>query len=362
MAYVYTSPECITAYLRSRTVAVPIPVGAGPPWNHCCGTRPVSLTSSCSLVVTAAAAGATAVGALLHSRVMVRWRRRAISNDLEFAGLGVARVPIDASNALLQVAAGLSAADADAWEIEEVNTEEIEEETWEGVGEEIDEEEGKEIGMEEPRWPRPCSPQLEDGAFIRVNGAGGTFPHSMLWYHAADQDALELFYPCADAINLQLGGGLCLVTGAFVMVTGGCKEGETNFHVDMAAQDIPPCASISVLFPIYPSIFPEHEGNLEWIPWNADGRVAVHRYRRGEAAVFDGKLAHRTQPFSSQAFRKQDRSCNPRFALPLQGARVLAYLTLARLLPGVPPWRRTLHEVLWRQGVPALAPLRCSQV
>lgn len=362
MAYAYTSPQCVTAHLSSQAVAVLIPVGARPLWRDCYDTRPRPpwLMTSCLPTLTAAVAWATAVGAVLHPRAMVGRRLRAISHDLEYAGLGVARVPVDASNVLLQVAAGLCAADSS--EIEEIDTEELHEETGQEVGEEIDHDEGEEMEMKEPRWPRPCFPEPEDGAFIRVNGASGTFPNSMLWYHAADQEALELFYPCADAINLQLGGGLCLVSGAFVMVAGGCKEEETEFHVDMGAQNIPTCASISVLFPVHPSIFPKHEGHLEWIPWNANGQVAVHRYKRGEAAVFDGKLAHRTQPFSSRAFHEQDASLNPRFALPLRGMRVLAYLTLARLLPGVPPWRPALHEVLWRQGVPALAPLRCSQV
>jgi len=329
-----------------------------------CGATPSCLRLSPLPGVTAAAAGATVVGVLLrqgvprHS-VRIGQRFRAISHELESAGLGVARVPITASDELLQVAAGLCA--ADEWDVEEIDAQEMEDVAEEEeMGEEMGEDEEGGMPMEEPQWPRPGLPELEDGEFIRVNGAGGTFPDSMLWYHAADQDALELFHPCADAINLQLGGGLCLVTGAFVMVKGGCKEGETAFHVDMAAQDIPTCASISVLFPIHPSIFPEHEGNLEWIPWDADGKVAVHRYIKGRAAVFDGKLAHRTQPFSSQAFHEQDAGLNPRFAVPLRGTRVLAYLTLARLLPGVPPWRQALHEVLWRQGVPALTPLRCS--
>ena len=54
--------------------------------------------------------------------------------------------------------------------------------------------------------------------------------------------------------------------------------------------------------------FCEEGAFQEIMPWDAPpGKSCVHRYSRGNAVVFDGKLPHRTQPFAAETFAQRDR-------------------------------------------------------
>jgi len=193
----------------------------------------------------------------------------------------------------------------------------------------------------------------------------------MSWHWAADMKTMALFRPAAVAIGSLLGPEFDLIAAKFIIASEGeCRNEDSRFHDDFGPRSIPEGAAVTALMPLHPAQFPEQEGNLEWLPWernkkeNATSRgsqtnTAVHKYRVGEAAVFDGKLLHRTQPFSAMAFRgscKVQRGSNSELDA-LSGMRVLASLYFARLNM---PWEGSVRQVLFSQGAPPLPPLPLS--
>jgi len=189
--------------------------------------------------------------------------------------------------------------------------------------------------------------------FSRAGGLNGAFPSTMTWHWAAEDAALEPFQPMACAVAEQLGPGFELVAASFVIAEGSCFDGQARMHLDFGPPQIPSDAACTALMPLYPEVFPESEGNLEYVPWNGEGEVDVHLYQQCEAAVFYGKLPHRTQPFDAAAFSP---SLADKKGHPLHGLRVLASLSFAKL-SGDAPWRNAVEQVLLGYGAPLLPPL-----
>jgi len=233
----------------------------------------------------------------------------------------------------------------------------------------------EEVGLGVARLPRRVVEELRGLAaevwtddrpshrFFRAGGLNGAFPATMSWHWAADGEALERFRPAAACLIDSLGGDFELVGASFVVADGGCRVGEAKPHLDFGPPAIPKGAAATALLPVHPALFPEAQGNLEYRPWNAEDPNAfeVHRYRFGEAAVFDGKLSHRTQAFAAEAFAAPP----PHGAGPagggtpppaLRGLRVLASLSLARLGARA-AWRPSVAQVMRGYGAPLLPPL-----
>eukprot|EP00448_Togula_jolla_P028128 CAMPEP_0170634374 /NCGR_PEP_ID=MMETSP0224-20130122/36563_1 /TAXON_ID=285029 /ORGANISM="Togula jolla, Strain CCCM 725" /LENGTH=336 /DNA_ID=CAMNT_0010963621 /DNA_START=14 /DNA_END=1022 /DNA_ORIENTATION=- len=175
------------------------------------------------------------------------------------------------------------------------------------------------------------------GSFLRSCGLNTAFPESMAWYWAADQEALDVFRPAADAICASLGQGYELIGASFVVASGECKDSEAAMHVDFGPPAIPEQVAATALLPLHPEVFPDLEGNLEWVPWDNEGRVAVQPYLAGQAVIFDGKLPHRTQPFLASSFAGRSGIGGEGSHEALQGLRVLASFSLARM-PQDAPW------------------------
>ena len=231
-----------------------------------------------------------------HARLprLRRWAR-GFRQDVKEVGIGVASVPEGAVAALRAAAAELY----------------------------------RDGGEDEPEDSRL--------SFSSSGGLNGAFPSTMTWHWAQDQATLDLFRPAADAIRAQLGKDYELIGGSFVVANGGCGEREAKFHLDFGPPMIPRLTAVTALLPLHPAGFPERSGNLEYRPQGPGGAVYVHRYTAGQAAVFDGKLSHRTQPFAAEAFAAGGGEA------PLRGKRVLASFSLAKV-PPCAPWRPALEE------------------
>mmetsp|Transcript_162445 Transcript_162445/g.520653 ORF Transcript_162445/g.520653 Transcript_162445/m.520653 type:complete len:439 (-) Transcript_162445:77-1393(-) len=180
------------------------------------------------------------------------------------------------------------------------------------------------------------------------------FPSTMSWHWAADAETRQLFLPAAEAVGAHLGSDFAFMAAHLIVASGGeVRDVESKFHLDFGEPDIPRETVATALLPLFPYSFPESEGNLEWYPWDTAAAVyegrqplpqpAVHCYRVGEGAVFDGKLAHRTQPFSGVAFQGRKR--------------VLAALYFARVTEADTA-ERSVRFVLFSQGAPPLPPVR----
>lgn len=245
-----------------------------------------------------------------------RWLAQSFRRDLREVGLGVVQVPEIALGDLRAMAEEVCAA------------------SYGGQGDSLG---GGAANAAEP-------PETQT-----ARGLNGAFPSSMAWHWAADEEALEPFRPVAESIKARLGDGFELIAGSFVVARGGCQEHEAKFHLDFGPPAIPSHVAATALMPLFPQAFPRAQGNLEFRPWNLAGTVATHPYKAGEAAVFDGKLAHRTQPFAASAFAGETAGRQP-----LAGLRVLASFSFAKL-PG--PWSPTVQGVLQGYGAPVLPPL-----
>eukprot|EP00448_Togula_jolla_P019138 CAMPEP_0170579438 /NCGR_PEP_ID=MMETSP0224-20130122/5984_1 /TAXON_ID=285029 /ORGANISM="Togula jolla, Strain CCCM 725" /LENGTH=358 /DNA_ID=CAMNT_0010902463 /DNA_START=14 /DNA_END=1087 /DNA_ORIENTATION=+ len=260
-----------------------------------------------------------------HQTPRPRRRRRTLLRDLHTTGLAVVVVPPKAMLPLLPVVEGLCSAAAQADGVEESD----------GSGEDgfdkvtdFDDEEG-DVGEGIDDWM--------PGSFLRSCGLNTAFPESMAWYWAADQEALDVFRPAADAICASLGQGYELIGASFVVASGECKDSEAAMHVDFGPPAIPEQVAATALLPLHPEVFPDLEGNLEWVPWDNEGRVAVQPYLAGQAVIFDGKLPHRTQPFLASSFAGRSGIGGEGSHEALQGLRVLASFSLARM-PQDAPW------------------------
>ncbi|CAE7204310.1 stt3 [Symbiodinium sp. CCMP2456] len=170
---------------------------------------------------------------------------------------------------------------------------------------------------------------LSAPSFLRAGGLNVAFPDTMSWHWAQNDQGLEAFAAAARIVLKQLGDEWGLVAASFVVAEGGCADSATKFHVDFGPPPIPRGAACTALLPVHPRQFPEDQGNLEILPWDASpGQSCVHRYSRGNAIVFDGKLAHRTQPFATDVFAQRDRGQAPA-AASLRGRRILASMSFA---------------------------------
>jgi len=176
------------------------------------------------------------------------------------------------------------------------------------------------------------------------------FPSTMSWHWAADAETRQIFLLAAEAVGAHLGSDFAFMAAHLIVASSDeVRDAESKFHFDFGLPDIPREAVATALVPLLPSSFPEWEGNLEWYPWDAaaaayEGRQplpqpAVHRYRVGEGVVFDGKLEHRTQPFSGVASQG--------------GKRIVAALYFARADAS----QRSVRSVLFSQGAPPLPPV-----
>lgn len=194
-------------------------------------------------------------------------------------------------------------------------------------------------------------------SFVRAGGLNGAFPETMAWHWATDAHGMEPFQPAAEAITSQLGQDFHLVAASLVVADGDCPVGASRMHVDFGPPSIPKYVAATALLPVHPQVFPELEGSLEYRPWDGEGEVVVQRYREGEAVVFDGKLAHRTQPFTAEAFMAAARKHNSGLGERLAGLRVLASLSLVSLPPRA-YWRGAARQVLEGYGAPVMPPLR----
>ncbi|CAE7348763.1 unnamed protein product, partial [Symbiodinium pilosum] len=149
--------------------------------------------------------------------------------------------------------------------------------------------------------------------FQRAKPSGGGFPPRMEWHWASDGGAQDLFQPAAEQLLKYL-PNFQLMAAKFIVATGECSAEDARFHQDFEPPTVPLLATATALVPLWPLAFPEKEGNLEFFTWDDMVQAKqstpedmlksrrVHRYAPGEVAVFDGKLYHRTQPFSEYAF------------------------------------------------------------
>ncbi|CAJ1413666.1 unnamed protein product [Effrenium voratum] len=200
----------------------------------------------------------------------------------------------------------------------------------------------------------------EAAGFQRAKPSAQGFPPRMEWHWASEgTDGKTVFKEAADVLSQYL-PNFNLVAAKFIVATGECRPEDARFHQDFESPNVPLLATATALLPIWPLAFPEKEGNLEYYTWDdlmASKKVdatqveeilafsRVHRYVPGEAAVFDGKLFHRTQPFSEFAFASEKES------EPLSKMRVLVSYYFAQLPPDN-VWEGDVRKTLASQGAP----------
>ncbi|CAL1162522.1 unnamed protein product [Cladocopium goreaui] len=172
------------------------------------------------------------------------------------------------------------------------------------------------------------------GSFFRADGLNAAFPSSMSWHWASDAATLEVFAKAGQHVLRFLGDDFALVAASLVVASGDCMDDLSKFHLDFGPPKIPRGVAATALMPLWPDRFPS-EGHLApWLeeirPWDANEMVTYH-YQAGRAVVFDGKLAHRTQPFRIQSFAGTS-------------LRVLASMSFA-WLPSHAPWKSAVNQV-----------------
>ena len=173
----------------------------------------------------------------------------------------------------------------------------------------------------------PCN--VEASNFRLADGAGEVydvyttgFAPTMRWVAVGDRATLDIWDSALGrAIQGQLeqalGEPIVLCQACFVVVKGGVRVGDAKLHADWAMEEIPRRDVYTALTPL--TDFPDDVGGLffdvDSMPKNTDGdagrgtwtrdtREVLHRYRRGEAVLFDGKLMHRTEPFANAEFER----------------------------------------------------------
>lgn len=148
------------------------------------------------------------------------------------------------------------------------------------------------------------------------------FAPTMRWVAVGDKATLDRWYNAIGrTIQQQLedavGEPIVLCQACFVVVHGGVSEGDAKLHADWAMEAIPRRQVYTALTPL--TEFPDDVGGLfldvSTMPkhaptdqgttgWSREKQEVLHRYRRGEAVLFDGKLMHRTQPFANRDFER----------------------------------------------------------
>mgnify|MGYP002634693688 CR=1 FL=1 len=200
--------------------------------------------------------------------------------------------------------------------------------------------------LQNRRWTEEV-PVLTEASGFRISDREG-FPYdvyttgwtpTMRWVAAGGAETLSRF---EATLGAQVGAALAealeedvtLLSACFVVVRGGVFDGEAKLHADWASAGIPRGRVHTALCPLWE--FPDSVGGLFWKPSSSPVRregpfregsgrscdarrgdpveeswvgqaacgEALHRYRLGEAVVFDGKLLHRTQPFADANFTR----------------------------------------------------------
>ena len=144
----------------------------------------------------------------------------------------------------------------------------------------------------------------------------------MRWVAVGDKGTLNRWHSALGQsiqgqLEATLGEKVVLCQACFVVVHGGVREGDAKLHADWAMEAIPRREVFTALTPL--NDFPEDVGGLivdiNSMPkregmhkgtttWSRKREEILHRYQRGEAVVFDGKLMHRTQPFDNPRFER----------------------------------------------------------
>ena len=155
---------------------------------------------------------------------------------------------------------------------------------------------------------RPTFLGVQDAAI----GASTEVPNR--WWYAADARTLALFRPLAGLVRGPLDslpprgagrGPPTLTSACFIVVASAVAPAASLWHLDWGA-----CArrgaAFTALTPLSgPQMTSERcaAHGLEYEPWDAaPGDLArVYDYARGDAVVFDGRLPHRTAPFTARA-------------------------------------------------------------
>ena len=155
---------------------------------------------------------------------------------------------------------------------------------------------------------RPTFLGVQDAAI----GASTEVPNR--WWYAADARTLALFRPLAALVRAPLDalpprgagrGPPTLTSACFIVVASAVAPAASLWHLDWGA-----CArrgaAFTALTPLSgPQMTSERcaAHGLEYEPWDAaPGDLArVYDYARGDAVIFDGRLPHRTAPFTARA-------------------------------------------------------------
>ena len=158
---------------------------------------------------------------------------------------------------------------------------------------------------------RPTFLGVQDAAI----GASTEVPNR--WWYAADARTLALFRPLAALVRAPLDalpprgagrGPPTLTSACFIVVASAVAPAASLWHLDWGA-----CArrgaAFTALTPLSgPQMLasPCAAHGLEYEPWDAaPGDLArVYDYARGDAVVFDGRLPHRTAPFTAKALAR----------------------------------------------------------
>ena len=155
---------------------------------------------------------------------------------------------------------------------------------------------------------RPTFLGVQDAAI----GASTEVPNR--WWYAADARTLALFRPLAGLVRGPLDslpprgagrGPPTLTSACFIVVASAVAPAASLWHLDWGA-----CARRGAAFTaLTPLSGPQIQGSpcaahgLEYEPWDAaPGDLArLYAYARGDAVIFDGRLPHRTAPFTAKA-------------------------------------------------------------
>eukprot|EP00928_Gymnodinium_smaydae_P086926 TRINITY_DN7130_c0_g2_i1.p1 TRINITY_DN7130_c0_g2~~TRINITY_DN7130_c0_g2_i1.p1 ORF type:complete len:562 (-),score=68.19 TRINITY_DN7130_c0_g2_i1:91-1776(-) len=121
----------------------------------------------------------------------------------------------------------------------------------------------------------------------------------MRWLWACDEATLRLFdaasLACTKALSHAIGASVSLYAACFVVVLGPeLTEAEVKEHKDWGHPRLREGESFTCLAPL--TALPASVGRLHAWPWQRNDYV--HGYQFGRYVVIDGKLLHRTEPFS----------------------------------------------------------------
>jgi hypothetical protein len=189
------------------------------------------------------------------------------------------------------------------------------------------------------QWTEEIPYFVEASNFRLADGSGEVydvyttgFAPTMRWVAVGDRATLDIWDSALGStiqrqLEHSLGEKIVLCQACFVVVQGGLRQGDAKLHADWALEAIPRREVYTALTPL--TDFPDDVGGLffdqrsmprerESLPlvgMNAAGdagkaagsrgpREVLHRYRRGEAVLFDGRLMHRSEPFGNAKYER----------------------------------------------------------